>query len=63
MKDDPGNKVDNWIGGWLNGEWKCPLCQTMIGKNLRGESPFALVHQHQTKCKSDPNNNEEGDVR
>jgi len=36
--------------GWRNGEWKCPKCGTIIGKNLKGESPpAALVKQHQCK--------------
>lgn len=47
---DLGNEVGSWPGGWLNGEWKCPKCGTMIGKNLKGESPHGLVNQHQ--CKS-----------
>lgn len=45
---DPGNAVGSWPGGWLNGEWKCPKCQTMIGRNLKDESPIMLVRQH--KC-------------
>lgn len=46
---DKENSVGNWNGGWLNGEWKCPKCKTMIGKNLNGDIPFGLVNQH--KCK------------
>ncbi len=46
---DEGNAIGNWNGGWLNGEWKCPMCGTMIGRNLRGESPYALVEQHKLK--------------
>ena len=44
---DPGNKVGDWPGGWLNGEWKCPKCHTIIGRNLKDESPHALVKQHE----------------
>lgn len=47
---DEGNEVGNWNGGWLNGEWKCPSCGTMIGKNLKNESPHALVAEHKQKC-------------
>lgn len=47
---DEGNAVGNWTGGWLKGEWKCPQCGTMIGKNLRGAQPFALAREHQEKC-------------
>lgn len=43
---DKGNSIGNWKGGWLNGKWKCPKCQTIIGKNLRGQTPFALVAKH-----------------
>ena len=33
--------------GWdANGEWRCPVCGTMIGKNLLGEKPFGLVREH-----------------
>lgn len=45
---DEGNAPGNWPGGWLNGEWKCKKCGTIIGKNLRGEPPFALAAEHQT---------------
>lgn len=44
---DPGNKVGDWSGGWLNGEWKCPECHTIIGRNLKDESPHGLVKQHE----------------
>lgn len=33
-----------------NGEWRCPGCGTIIGKNLRGQQPFALVEQHKETC-------------
>ncbi len=46
-RTDPGNEVGNWPGGWLNGEWKCPRCLTMIGRNLKGETPVALVRRHE----------------
>lgn len=36
--------------GWNRGEWCCAKCGTMIGKNLKGESPFALVHIHSNDC-------------
>lgn len=33
--------------GWQsNGEWRCPICPTQIGKNLLGDMPFALARQH-----------------
>jgi len=47
---DKGNEVGNWTGGWLKGEWKCPRCGTMIGRNLRGQIPFAFVEQHKKNC-------------
>ncbi len=36
--------------GWNRGEWCCAKCGTMIGKNLKGESPFVLVHIHSNDC-------------
>lgn len=37
--------------GWkVNGEWHCPKCGTMIGKNLLGERPYLLAMQHIVKC-------------
>jgi hypothetical protein len=37
--------------GWnLNGEWQCPKCRTIIGKNLLGEKPYALAKEHSLKC-------------
>ena len=48
---DKGNEVGKWSGGWLKGEWKCPHCGTMIGRNLKGQIPFALVEEHKKKCK------------
>lgn len=55
---DPQNQIGQWEGGWLNGEWKCPKCKTMLGKNLKNESPFALVQQHVCNNQSglNPNN-------
>ncbi|KKN50664.1 hypothetical protein LCGC14_0630480 [marine sediment metagenome] len=47
---DPGNEVGNWTGGWLNGEWKCPNCQTMIGRNLNDELPHLAAKRHQQQC-------------
>lgn len=38
------------LAGWFNGEWTCACCGTMIGKNLKGESPFALVRIHVNEC-------------
>lgn len=36
--------------GWNeHGEYHCP-CGTQFGKNLKGESPFALVAQHVRQC-------------
>ncbi len=35
--------------GWHNGEYYCP-CGTIFGKNLRDESPTALVAQHAEEC-------------
>ena len=45
---DEENSIGNWKEGWLNGEWKCPKCQTIIGKNLLSQIPFASVQKH--KC-------------
>lgn len=47
---DEGNEIGNWPGGWLNDEWKCPQCKTIIGKNLKDDSPYALVEEHKQKC-------------
>lgn len=49
-RTDKGNAVGKgkWGGGWLNGEWKCPKCNTIIGKNLNNRSPHGSVSQH--KC-------------
>ena len=38
------------LAGWFNGEWTCACCGTMIGKNLKGESPFALARIHSYEC-------------
>ena len=33
--------------GWSkSGEFYCPLCSTIIGKNLLGERPFFLATEH-----------------
>lgn len=33
--------------GWdKGGEWTCPLCGRMVGKNLHGDRPFQLARQH-----------------
>lgn len=48
---DPGNAVGNWKGGWLKGDWKCPQCGMSIGRNLRGQQPFALVEEHKRTCR------------
>jgi len=33
--------------GWCPaGEWTCAKCGTMLGKNLNGDSPFALAREH-----------------
>ena len=33
--------------GWSkSGEFYCPHCSTIIGKNLRDESPFLLAAEH-----------------
>ena len=42
----------DWPGGWLNGEWKCPECHTIIGRNLKDESPHGLVKQHRCADKN-----------
>jgi len=47
---DRGNEVGSWDAGWLNGTWKCPNCQTIIGRNLKNQIPFALVEEHKKKC-------------
>ena len=44
------NFIGAWEGGWLNGEWKCEKCGTIIGKNLKNESPHASVSDHKGKC-------------
>lgn len=31
---------------WSNGEYKCPDCNIVIGKNLLNEIPFYLVEKH-----------------
>jgi hypothetical protein len=37
--------------GWdCRGEWKCPHCGTMIGKNLLNQRPFLLAAEHVKKC-------------
>lgn len=40
-----------YSAGWYNGEWTCAKCGTMIGKNLRGESPFFHASEHAHSCK------------
>lgn len=46
-----GNRIGHWRGGWLSGEWKCILCGSIIGKNLRNEiNPFA-PREHAVVCK------------
>jgi len=33
--------------GWTKaGEFACPNCGTSIGKNLKGQQPFALASEH-----------------
>jgi len=39
-----------YLAGWSNGEWTCPHCARMFGKNLLGESPFFLARQHSAIC-------------
>lgn len=39
-----------YLSGWYQGEWTCPHCGRMYGKNLLGESPFFLARQHSTNC-------------
>jgi hypothetical protein len=34
------------IGWSKSGEFYCPRCSTIIGKNLLGESPFLIAAQH-----------------
>jgi hypothetical protein len=53
-RTDKGNAVGKgkWGGGWLNGDWKCPKCNTIIGKNLNNRSPYGSVSQH--KCEEKP---------
>lgn len=36
--------------GWEKGEWTCCKCGTMIGKNLKGESPHLLAFRHAGEC-------------
>ena len=47
-RDAAAEKAKEWVWGWRNGEWKCPHCKTIIGKNLNGEEPWGLVQTH--KC-------------
>jgi rubredoxin len=47
---DPGNETGKWEKGWLKGQWKCPKCSTIIGKNLKNQVPFAVVEEHKKKC-------------
>lgn len=42
-----------YLAGWHNGEWTCAKCGTMIGKNLRGESPFLHASEHAHSCKGE----------
>ena len=37
---------------WKNGEYHC-TCGTIFGKNLKGESPWLLVHEHLQKCRGE----------
>lgn len=39
-----------YLSGWHSGEWTCPHCGRMFGKNLNGESPFFLARRHSTDC-------------
>lgn len=36
--------------GWYAGEWTCCKCGCMIGKNLKGESPYLLARKHAVEC-------------
>ena len=47
---DRGNKVGSWPGGWLNGDWKCPKCETTYGRNLLGHMPWSCVEKHKKEC-------------
>ena len=41
--------------GWdKGGEWTCPLCGRMVGKNLHGDSPFQLARKHAETCTQIP---------
>lgn len=36
-----------YTAGWQeDGSWTCPICKTMIRKNLLNERPFDLAHEH-----------------
>jgi len=48
LKHVQGENLYN--AGWHNGEWTCAYCGAGYGKNLKGQSPFALAHQHVTDC-------------
>jgi DNA-directed RNA polymerase subunit RPC12/RpoP len=37
------------VGWTTDGEFACPYCGTSIGKNLKGERPFALARRHLSK--------------
>ena len=47
-----GNSANNWTSDWLDGEWKCFYCGTVIGKNLRGHSPQLEVCAHVQTCEN-----------
>jgi rubredoxin len=47
---DPGNEVGKWPSGWLNGEWKCPICHDSFGRDLRGRIPWMAIAIHKAAC-------------
>jgi hypothetical protein len=49
-KSDNAPEVKLYLAGWYMSEWTCAKCGLMIGKNLKGESPFLLARQHSVKC-------------
>lgn len=47
---DTSEGPDDPKSGWNKGEWTCPKCGRMIGKNLRNQPPYALVEKHKKEC-------------
>ena len=46
---DPGNTSGRWAGGWLDGQWKCNKCGTVI-RNEEETNQHALIKEHKLEC-------------